>query len=126
MKSLGLSLIGLCLACWVVFFLQLLGLVRVDGSLPLSYYALYSAASALGWVAGTVYVQRTRRTDKPQRRRVFLVSFFFPPGCLFLLRSMAPLAAQRQAPLVPFWALCVFAIFFLVPVSLRGVGRGGS
>lgn len=78
----------------------------------------------MGWGAGTAYVQLTRRLPRPERRRPFLLAFFAPPGALFLLRAMAPTAAQQAAPLVPLYALCVFGILFAVPVSLRNVGRG--
>ncbi len=123
MSRLGPALAGLFLACWALYLLHLLGLAPLTGHLSLSLYALYSAASALGWVAGTVYVQRTRHLDSPPRRRIFLLSFCGPPGLLFLLRAMAPLAAQHAAPLVPVYAFCVFGIFFLVPLSFRHAGR---
>jgi hypothetical protein len=87
-------------------------------------YPYYSTASALGWSAGTVYVQLTRRVPKPQRRLPFLLAFFAPPGALFLLRAMAPTAMQEAAPLVPLYALGVFGILFAVPVSFRNIGRG--
>ncbi|HVT57583.1 MAG TPA: hypothetical protein VHR45_04210 [Thermoanaerobaculia bacterium] len=125
MKNLGFAAlaIGLCLASWFVFLLHLLGLTRLPDRLQMSLYAFYGAASALGWVAGMFYVQRTRNLQGPLRRRLFLLFFFAPPGLLFLIRSMAPLAAQRAAPLVPVWALGVFGLFFLVPVSFRSAGK---
>ena len=52
------------------------------------------------------------------RRRVFLVYFLGPPGLLYLLRAMASIEAQRAAPLVPFYAFGVFAVFFVVPILL--------
>jgi hypothetical protein len=107
-KALGTIAAALFLACWVVFFLHLLGWTPLTGRLSLSLYALYSAASALGWVAGMLYVQRTRRLNGAARRPIFLLTFFGPPSLLFLLRAMAPLANQEAAPLVPVWALAVF------------------
>jgi hypothetical protein len=38
---------------------------------------------------------------------------------------MAPSAARALSPLAPLLALAVFAIFFVVPVSLRGFPRRG-
>jgi hypothetical protein len=122
-KAVAAALAGLFLACWVLFFLHLLGWVTLTGRLSLSLYALYSAASAVGWLAGAVYVQITRKTPGPARLRIFLPTFFVPPGLLFLLRAMAPLASQHAAPLVPVWALGVYSLFFFVPVSFRNAGR---
>jgi hypothetical protein len=121
-KALGAAAAGLFLACWVVFFLQLLGLARLPDLPRLTLRELYSAASALGWVAGMIYVERTRHLAAPLRRRLFLMSFFGPPSLVYLLISMARL--QNQAPLVLVWSLCVFGIFYLVPVSFRSAGRG--
>ena len=120
-KLLGAAAIGLFLACWVLFLLHLIGLAHLPVLSRLGLTQLYSAASALGWAAGMVYVQRTRHLAPSLRRRLFLLSFFGPPSLFYLLVAMARL--QRQAPLVLLWALCVFAIFFLVPVSLRSAGR---
>jgi hypothetical protein len=121
-KAFGAAAAGLFLACWVVFILDMSGLARLPDLPRLTLTQLYSAASALGWMAGMIYVQRTRHLAGPLRRRLFLLSFFGPPSLVFLLGSMARL--QRQAPLVLVWALCVFGIFYLVPVSFRSAGRG--
>jgi hypothetical protein len=121
-KVLGAAAIGLFLACWVLFLLHLIGLVHLPLLARLTLTQLYSAASALGWAAGMIYVQRTRHLAPPLRRRLFLLSFFGPPSLFYLLVAMARL--QNQAPLVLLWALCVFAIFYVVPVSLRSAGRG--
>ena len=59
MKALEAGAAALFLACWVLFFLHVAGWASLAGRLPLSLYALYSAASAFGWLAGAVYVQRT-------------------------------------------------------------------
>jgi len=122
-KVLGAASAGLFLACWLVFLLQLAGLARLPDLPRLTLMQLYSAASALGWVAGMTYVQRTRHlAASPLRRRLFLLSFCGPPSLVFLLVAMARL--QYQAPLVLLWSLCVFGIFYLVPVSFRSAGRG--
>jgi hypothetical protein len=122
LESLGAATAGLFLACWVVFLLQLVGLARLPDLVHLTLSQLYRTASALGWVAGMIYVQRTRQLAPPRRRRLFLLSFCGPPSLVYLLIVMARL--QLRAPLVLIWALCVFGIFYLVPVSFRSVGRG--
>jgi hypothetical protein len=121
-RALGSAAVGLFLACWVVFLLQLLGVARLPDLPQLTLTQAYSAASALGWLAGMIYVQRTRHIAPPLRRRLFLLSFFGPPSLVFLLIAMARL--DQKAPFVLLWALCVFGIFYLVPVSFRSAGRG--
>jgi hypothetical protein len=121
-KALGAVAAGLFLACWVVFTLQVVGIARLPVLPNLTLIQLYSAASALGWAAGMIYVQRTRHLAAPLRRRLFLLSFCGPPSLVYLLVAMGRL--QRQAPLVLLWSLGVFGIFYLVPVSFRSAGRG--
>jgi hypothetical protein len=121
-KALGAATAGLFLACWVIFLLQLAGLTRLPDLPRLTLMQLYSTASVLGWVAGMTYVQRTRRLAGPLRRRLFLLSFCGPPSVVCLLVAMGRL--QVQAPLVLVWSLCIFGIFYSVPVSFRSAGRG--
>jgi hypothetical protein len=121
-KALGAAAAGLFLASWVVFLLQLAGLVRLPDLSRLTLMQLYGATSALGWAAGMTYVQRTRHLAAPLRRPLFLLSFCGPPGLVYLLVAMSRL--QQRAPLVLLWSLCVFGIFYLVPVSFRSAGRG--
>lgn len=123
MNRLELALLGLFLACWTVNLLVLAGLVRVAGNYPMSLYGIYGVAAALGWLAGNVYVQRTRGFPGALRRRFLLIYFLGPPGIVYLLRAMAPVAEQVAAPLVPVYAFGVFGIFFLVPVSLKATAR---
>jgi hypothetical protein len=42
-----------------------------------------------------------------------------PPSLLYILRALAPQAVQHAAPLVPLYSFVVYALFFLVPVTLR-------
>ncbi len=121
-KILGSAAVGLFLACWIIFLLQLLDVARLPALPHLTLSQAYSVASALGWLAGMIYVQRTRHIEAPLRRRLFLLSFFGPPSLVFVLIAMARL--DHQAPFVLLWALCVFGIFYLVPVSFRSAGRG--
>jgi hypothetical protein len=120
-KILGPAVVGFLLACWALFLVYLLGLVRLPDLSRLTLTGLYGGASALGWLAGMVYVQRTRHLSGAPRRRLFLLSFFGPPSLIFLLFAMARL--DTRAPLAVLWALCVFGIFYFVPVSFRSVGR---
>src|ERR1700726_3051306 len=105
LRWLGAASAGLFLACWVVFLLQLAGLARLPELPRLTLSQLYTAASALGWVAGMIYVQRTRHLAPPLRRLLFLLSFCGPPSLVYLLVAMARL--QLRAPLVLLWSLCV-------------------
>ncbi|MGH9361843.1 MAG: hypothetical protein ACRD2T_07985 [Thermoanaerobaculia bacterium] len=125
LKRLELVSLALFLACWTVDVLSLLGLVPLADRFPLSLYGLYGLAAALGWLVGNLYVQRARGFPPPLRRRFLLIYSSAPLGILFLLRAMAPAAEQQAAPLVPLYALGVYAIFFLVPVTLRIPFRAG-
>ena len=86
-------------------------------------YPLYSAAAALGWVAGNVYVARRRRL--PWLRGRWLRTFFLtsyllaPPGAVYLWWSLHPAEVLRAAPLVPIYSFGVYAALFFVPVLLK-------
>jgi hypothetical protein len=43
---------------------------------------------------------------------------------LYLLRALAPAREQIGAPLVPLYALGVYAVLFLVPVTITWVPGG--
>ena len=111
-------LVASFLAAWVVDLLAVLGVVDLRGSLELGLYPLYSIAAAAGSVAGNLCMLRGRRLPTPLRRRLQVIYLLGPPGVLFLLRAMAPIEAQRAAPLVPFYSFGVFIVFFLVPVLM--------
>lgn len=115
-------LLGLFLACWIFSLLSFTRVFPLAGNLPLALYPYYAVAVALGWSFGILYVRRTRGLPKPVRRRFALIYYLGPPAILVLLRAMAPLAAQRSAPLVPLWAFGVFSILFLVPLSMKFPG----
>jgi len=124
--SLEIVLLGLFLAAWLVLVLSWLHLVTLPGSAPVPLYRFFSFASALGWAAGTLYIQRGRKLADPERRRLRWVYYLGPQGLVYLLRAMAPLVDQRAAPLVPLWAFGVYTVFFLVPVWVqRTMGVGG-
>ena len=111
-------LIAFFIAAWFVDLLAVLGVVELRGSLDLGLYPLYSTAVSLGWLAGHLYVGRSRHLPAELRRKVWVVYFLGPPGLLYLLRAMASVEAHRVAPLVPLYAFGVFSIFFAVPVLM--------
>jgi hypothetical protein len=118
-KRIELILLALFLACWSLSVAVFFHLVRLDGSAPIGFYGLYGIAASLGWLFGNVYVQRTRKMEKPLRRPFWVLYFFGPLGIVYLLRCMEPLSFQRAAPLVLLYAWVVFLIFFMVPVVFR-------
>jgi hypothetical protein len=118
-------LAGLLLACWLMGILAVVGLVPLAGSLRLSLYALFGTAAACGWLAGNLYVRRTRELPAEHRRWLRTLYLFGPMGLLFVLRAMAPAADQVAAPLVPLYSFGVFGALFLVPVLLRPPSRRG-
>ena len=120
---LELGLVALFFVSWLVGLLQYFGWLPVSGSFSLGLRGLFAFAAALGWVAGNVYVHRSRGLPRLLRRRLVLIYLFGPPGLLFLLRSLAPKALLAAAPLASLYATLVFSIFFLVPVSLKGAFR---
>ncbi len=115
-----LSLLGVFLAIWTVALASLVGLLPADGLLDLTLYQLYGIAAALGWLSGNIYVSRSRKVPKPLRRRLLLVYLLGPPGILYLVRALASLEVQAQAPLAAIYACGVFFVLFLVPVTLKG------
>ncbi len=112
-------LLGLFLACWALSLLSFTRVVGLAGSLPLTLYGYYSVAVALGWGFGILYVRRTWGLPASIRRRFLLIYYLGPPAILGLLRSMAPWVDQERAPFVPLYALGVFSILFLVPVTMK-------
>ncbi|HVS15339.1 MAG TPA: hypothetical protein VMV46_15540 [Thermoanaerobaculia bacterium] len=117
MTRLELILLAFCLASGLVRLLGWVGAIDLRGRLALGLYPLYILAAALGWLSGNVFVARRRRGAASGW--MLAVYFVGPLAPLLLLRAMAPWAQQQAAPLVPLFAVGVFAVFFLVPWSLR-------
>ena len=115
-----LALLGFFFVCWLAALASFVGLLPIAGLLDIGLYQFYGLAAFLGWLAGNVYLQRARRVPKPLKRRLMLVYLLGTPGFLYLVRALAPLTTQAIAPLAPLYASGVFAIFFLVPVTLKG------
>lgn len=107
----------------------MVGLLRHLGWLPAlpdlapALYPLYSAAAALGWVSGNVYVVRRRRLGRMHGRRLRAAQLTFyllsPPGLAYLWWSFHPALVLRSAPLVPVYAFGVYAALFAVPILLK-------
>lgn len=113
------------------------GFVPLSGLLSIDLYRYYSVAAVLGWLSGNVYMLRRRSitpTDDPTRaapppvgpvfrhpRRLLLMVYGLgPPSVVMLLWALSPRTLQLSAPLVPIYALMIFGLFFLVPVTLGG------
>ena len=118
-RELELALLWIFLALWTVALGAMIGFLPATGLVDLGLYQFYGLASLLGWLAGNVYVHRTKGVSKPLRRRLILIYLLGPPALIYLIRSMAPMSTQAQAPFAAIYACGVFAIFFLVPVTLK-------
>jgi predicted ABC-type sugar transport system permease subunit len=120
-------LVALSTAAWLVALLGTGGFVPLAGGLALSLYSLYGVAAVAGWLAGNVYVRRRQGLPRALVRRLLVVYLVGPPGIVFLLRAMAPVADQLAAPFVSFYAFGVYGVFFFVPVSFgRAAVRSGD
>lgn len=119
-QRLEIVLLGVFSLAWLLATLILTGILRVEGTLQLDLYTLYSVAAGLGWLSGNVYVFRQPKLRKIRYSKQLLLGYLIGPlSFLYILRSLAPRAAQHAAPLVPLYSFMVYWIFFLVPVTLR-------
>lgn len=109
--------------CWLIGLLAWIGLLPLAGSVDLELRVLFAVAAGLGWLAGNVYVQRSRGLSAAARPRLLMIYLLGPPGMLFLVRSMASAEVQAAAPLAPLYASGVYAVLYFVPVSLRRAFR---
>ena len=114
-----LALLAAFSAAWLLAILAGIGLVPLAGTLTLDLYRLYSIAAVLGWVAGNIYVFRSRAAHDHFRRRLLLSYLIGPPSFVYLLRALASTTAQQAAPFVPLYSFVVYSLFFLVPLTLR-------
>ncbi len=119
MRRIDLILAALFASCWLAVLLGLFDAVPLAGTLDLSLYPLYSLAVVLGSAAGNAYAWRAWKVPPPERRRLLVLYVAGPPGLLTLVRALAPGEAQTAAPLVPFYAFMVFAVFLVVPLIVR-------
>lgn len=110
---------------WVTAILAMTGILPLAGGLALDLYRYYSLAAVLGWLIGNIYVFRWRRQlpDRPFYRRALLLYVLGPPSFLYVVRALAPLSDQRAAPLVPLFAIAIYGIFLMIPLTLRATPR---
>ena len=113
---------GICLGAWLLaaffVFAQTTDFVRFPPP-----RGLYPLAATIGWLAGNVYVRRLRGAALG---RMGLLSIYLggPPGLVWLYWAMMPAALRLASPFSPLLALGVYAVFFGVPISLRGFPGG--
>ncbi|MEO8503521.1 MAG: hypothetical protein ABI609_06445 [Acidobacteriota bacterium] len=126
MRRLEVVLSALCGACWFVILLDALRVVPLENHLVLGLYPLYAVAGLVGSFAGHAFVSRSKGLSLAESRRMLLVYVGGLPVIPVLLRMMAPTVDQEAAPLVPLWSIFVFAVFTIVPLTMRrpaGAGR---
>lgn len=119
MTTLERGLLALFGFCWLLTVAHLFGQLPLAGRYDLSLYAYYALAAAMGWLAGNVWMARRRRVDRRLATRLLIFYLFAPPSALYLLHAAASLESRRVAPLAAVWALGVYVVFFLVPVTLK-------
>lgn len=117
------SLLIVFFVLWVVALSATLGLVTPPRPFTISLRVYFALAAATGWLAGNVYVQRTRGVPGKVRRRLVWAYLAGPPALTYVVWEMQSDAVRNAAPLAPVWATAVMLIFFLVPVTFRRSGR---
>ena len=123
MRRLETVLLGLFGAFWVVLVLAYLGVVHLAVTLPLTLYELFGTAGMVGTLAGNLAVWRSIGVDVEVWRRLKVI-YYVGPACLpMLVRALAPLELRVAAPFAALWAVGVYSVFYLVPVSMRRVPR---
>jgi len=112
---------GIFVGAWLLAAAFLLtNAPRAGASLPTRGF--FPAAVAVGWLAGNFYVAGSR--GRRELRRTLLALYLGgAPGLLWLYWSLVPLDQRLASSISPLLALGIFALFFLVPVSLRGFPR---
>jgi len=112
---------GICLGGWLLTGVFLLAPVPgIHGLGPPG--ALFPFAAALGWIVGNLYVARSKKSGLA-RHGLLALYYGGPTGLVWLWWAIQPATARRLAPLAPLWALGVFSVFYLVPVTLRRFPR---
>lgn len=111
------ALVGVFFAAWLVALADQFGYLQLGGLLPLDFYGYYSTAAATGWLSGNLFVARRRARSAAVRRRLLVIYLFGPPSLFYLLRALGG-GELRLSLLTPLVGSAVFAIFFLVPVTL--------
>ena len=117
-----LILLLVFLLAWGAALLGITGILPLAGSFDLGLYEYYALAALLGWLAGNVFIYRSRAASGSARVGLGLVYLMGPPGLLYLVRALASLSVQVAAPMAAVYAWGVFLLLFLVPVSFRNRG----
>ena len=105
---------------WLEVLIDTAGYHFLAGRVDLGLYHFFAFAAVLGWLAGNFFTVRRRLFPEPSYRSYLLAAWLGgPPSLLFLLHNLVPRSAQQQQPMVPVWALGVFLLFFVLPVSLE-------
>ncbi len=104
---------------WVGYFFDAVGLHFLADRIALGLYPYFSFAAVLGWMAGNLFTIRRRQVPEPTYRSYLLATWLGgPPVFFFLLGALQPRSLQEAQPLVPVWALGIYLLFFVIPVSL--------
>lgn len=101
------------------------GAIELSGAWPgfsISLYQLFGAAATGGWLSGNVWLWRARR--ELATRATFFVLFAGPPGYLAVLARAVPVGPGESGDHLGLVATGVFAMLFLVPVTLGRLPRG--
>ena len=113
-----LAMLALSMAVWAAAFVSYFLGAPLAGTLPLSLYHLYSLAAFGGWIAGNLFVRKLRGLPG-SGWRLATPYVAGPTGALFLLYALASRELHKAAPLAPLFAVGVYLILFMVPVSFR-------
>ena len=116
---------------WTLSLGVVLGFFPLAGLITLDLYRFYSIAAVLGWLSGNVYMLRRRTLGKGEAglavrhpRRMLVTAYVLgPPSVVMLIWALSPSSLQQAAPFVPVYALAMFGLFFLVPVTFGGGRR---
>jgi hypothetical protein len=113
------ALAGLFLATWLAAIAYSTGLLAQHYTLRFDLYGLYVFAAAFGWVVGNLYTLRLRSLDPRLQRRFLGLYLVVPAGTVALVRALTAVEWRAAAPLAGLYALCVYAIFWFVPWTVR-------
>lgn len=114
-----LPLLGFFASIWGLALLAATGVFQTHSlfQISLDLHIYYSIAAVLGWLGGNAYVSRKREVED---KRLLIATYFAgPPALVFLLYGFFPTQFQADYPFVQVWALCVYAVFYYVPLSIR-------
>lgn len=110
---------GLLLATWLASGLFAGGWIQPAWRVRFDLYGHFSFAAAMGWVGGNLALLG-RRSEAPAARRWRTSAYLLLlAGPVMLLRALAPPELVAAAPLAGLYAGAIYALFALVPLSLR-------